>query len=67
MRTDGTPSTRASISALWGPKTLENLIDIDIAFEVETERAVLRRRGIVDGDTWVRFSTLQCPADRVLP
>lgn len=67
MRTDGTPSTRASISALWGPKTLENLIDLDIIFNVETERAVLRRRGIVDGDTWVRFSSLRCPADRVLP
>lgn len=66
MRTDGSPSTRASISALWGPKTLENLVDLDITFNVETERAVLRRRGIVDGDTWVRFSFLQCPADHAL-
>lgn len=66
MRTDGTPSTRASISTLWGPKTLENLVDLDIIFNVETERAVLRRRGIVDGDTWVRFSSLGCPADRAL-
>ncbi|KZT67843.1 DNA mismatch repair protein MutL [Daedalea quercina L-15889] len=51
IRTDGVPSTRASISALWGPKALENLVDLDIVFTVETERAVLRRRGILDGDT----------------
>ncbi|KAH9837617.1 DNA mismatch repair protein MutL [Rhodofomes roseus] len=51
MRTDGSPSTRASISALWGPKALENLVELDIVFPVEAERAVLRRRGIVDGDT----------------
>lgn len=65
IRTDGVPSTRASISALWGPKALENLVDLDIMFTVETERAVLRRRGILDGDTWVRFPSVLPPADRV--
>ncbi|KAF7795174.1 hypothetical protein EIP86_006323 [Pleurotus ostreatoroseus] len=43
LRTDGSSSTRASISALWGPKTLENLEDLDLQFEVETEKSVLRR------------------------
>jgi len=50
MRTEGTPSTRASVSALWGPKALENLVELDIRFQVETERAVLRRQGILDAD-----------------
>lgn len=43
-------STRASVTALWGPKALEQLVDLDIRFGVETERAVLRRRGIFDDE-----------------
>lgn len=50
LRTDGTPSTRASVSALWGPKALEHLVELDLRFDVETEKAVLRRRGLLDGD-----------------
>ncbi|KAI0823883.1 hypothetical protein BC628DRAFT_1382209 [Trametes gibbosa] len=45
MRTDGTPSIRASVSAIWGPKTLDNLVDIELNFDVEVEAAVLRRLG----------------------
>ncbi|ETW76828.1 hypothetical protein HETIRDRAFT_66078 [Heterobasidion irregulare TC 32-1] len=45
MRTDGTPSLKAAVCALWGPKALEGVVELDIAFEVETEKAVLRRRG----------------------
>lgn len=44
LRTDGAPSLRTSISALWGPKVLENLVDLDLSFSVETERSVLRRQ-----------------------
>ncbi|KAI0798252.1 hypothetical protein C8Q75DRAFT_845669 [Abortiporus biennis] len=44
LRTDGSPSTRASVSSLWGPKALENIIDLDLSFEVETEKSVLRRQ-----------------------
>ncbi|KAI0030484.1 DNA mismatch repair protein MutL [Vararia minispora EC-137] len=40
-----TTSLRSAVSALWGRKSLDNLIDLDLEFEVETERAVLRRRG----------------------
>lgn len=43
LRTDGTPSIRASVSALWGPKTLEHLDTLDLCFKVETEKSVLRR------------------------
>ncbi|KAF9816962.1 hypothetical protein IEO21_03727 [Rhodonia placenta] len=50
MRTNGAPSTRASVTALWGPKALEQLVDLNIRFGVETERAVLRRRGIFDDE-----------------
>lgn len=39
----GIPSPRASVTALWGPKALNNVIDIDLSFEVEKEQAVLRR------------------------
>ncbi|KAI0351151.1 DNA mismatch repair protein MutL [Trametes cingulata] len=45
LRTDGTPSTRASVSAIWGPKTLEHLVPLDLSFTVEVEAAVLRRLG----------------------
>ncbi|KAI0706957.1 hypothetical protein C8Q76DRAFT_681916 [Earliella scabrosa] len=45
LRTDGTPSTRASVSAIWGPKALDNLVDLDLRFVVEVEAAVLRRLG----------------------
>ncbi|EMD32702.1 hypothetical protein CERSUDRAFT_161174 [Gelatoporia subvermispora B] len=50
LRTDGQASTRASVSTLWGPRALENLVDLDVRFRVLPERAVLRRRGVLDGD-----------------
>ena len=34
----GIPSPRASVTALWGPKALSNVVDIDLSFEVEKER-----------------------------
>ena len=52
LRTDGTPSTRASVSALWGPKTLDNLVDLDLMFTVKVEAAVLRRLGRAPGDEY---------------
>ena len=50
VRTEGTPSTRASVSAIWGPKALENLVELDLKFSVEVEAAVLRRLGRMPGD-----------------
>ncbi|OBZ74664.1 Mismatch repair endonuclease PMS2 [Grifola frondosa] len=50
LRTDGTPLTRSSASAIWGPKALENVVVLDLCFDVETERSVLRRQGIKDTD-----------------
>ncbi|KAI9440372.1 hypothetical protein H4582DRAFT_1936437 [Lactarius indigo] len=44
LRTDGATSIRASVGALWGPKQLENLVDLRLSFEVVPEKVVLRRR-----------------------
>ena len=37
----GIPSPRASVTALWGPKALNNVVDVDLRFEVEKERNAL--------------------------
>ncbi|KIJ62451.1 hypothetical protein HYDPIDRAFT_94452, partial [Hydnomerulius pinastri MD-312] len=44
LKTNGAPSTRASVLALWGSKALENIVDLDLSFDVETEKSVLRRQ-----------------------
>ncbi|KJA16758.1 hypothetical protein HYPSUDRAFT_147287 [Hypholoma sublateritium FD-334 SS-4] len=43
IRTLGLPSCRESVTALWGPKSLDNIVDVDITFEVEREKVVLKR------------------------
>ncbi|KIM43925.1 hypothetical protein M413DRAFT_371356 [Hebeloma cylindrosporum] len=43
IQTFGSPSCRASVTALWGPKALENIVDMDISFEVERERTAIKR------------------------
>ncbi|KAG6329254.1 hypothetical protein ID866_9834 [Astraeus odoratus] len=44
LKTDGTPSVRSSVQALWGARSLDNIVDLDLSFDVETEKAVLRRQ-----------------------
>jgi DNA mismatch repair protein PMS2 len=44
LRTDGATSVRASVGALWGPKQLENLVNLNLSFKVVPEKVVLRRR-----------------------
>ena len=44
LRTDGAASLRGSVGALWGPKQLDNLVDLSLSFEVIPEKSVLRRR-----------------------
>ncbi|EGN97537.1 hypothetical protein SERLA73DRAFT_57791 [Serpula lacrymans var. lacrymans S7.3] len=51
LKTDGSPSTRASVTALWGPKALDNVVELDLTFQMETEKAVLRRQSTGDGDS----------------
>lgn len=43
LKTDGTPSVKASVTALWGTKALDNVVDLDLSFDVQTEKTVLRR------------------------
>ncbi|EIW78023.1 DNA mismatch repair protein MutL [Coniophora puteana RWD-64-598 SS2] len=44
LRTDGVPSIKSSATALWGSRALDNVVDLELEFEVETEKAVLRRQ-----------------------
>ncbi|KAJ7800518.1 histidine kinase-like ATPase [Mycena olivaceomarginata] len=43
IRTPGTPSLRESVSALWGPKALDNIATLDLRFPVERDKMTLRR------------------------
>lgn len=43
IQTLGSPSCRASVTALWGPKALDNIVDMDVTFEVERERTAIKR------------------------
>ncbi|KAF8196979.1 DNA mismatch repair protein [Pholiota molesta] len=43
IQTLGSPSGRDSVMALWGTKALDNIVDIDLSFEVEREKIALKR------------------------
>lgn len=43
FRTLGSTSCRDSVTALWGMKALDNVVDMDLMFEVERERSNLKR------------------------
>ncbi|KAJ7187290.1 hypothetical protein C8R46DRAFT_1207248 [Mycena filopes] len=43
IRTSGTPSLRESVSALWGPKALDNIVPLDIRFSVERDKVAMKR------------------------
>ncbi|KAJ7040580.1 hypothetical protein C8F04DRAFT_1082777 [Mycena alexandri] len=43
IRTPGTPSLRESVSALWGPKALENLVPLALRFPVERDKVAMKR------------------------
>jgi hypothetical protein len=62
LRTDGTPSVRASIGALWGPKQLDNLVDLDLSFDVIPEKSVLRRQECEVGNQYVLRSFPPSPS-----
>ncbi|KAF8577109.1 DNA mismatch repair protein MutL [Ramaria rubella] len=50
IHTDGAPSLKASVSTLWGPKSLDNVVPLDLHLDVETEHSsVLKKRGIQKG------------------
>lgn len=43
LRVGGAPALRANASALWGPKALDPLVDLDLCFVVEPDRTALKR------------------------
>ncbi|KAJ7279405.1 histidine kinase-like ATPase [Mycena rebaudengoi] len=43
IRTPGIPSLRASVSSLWGPKALDNIVDLDLSFVVERDKIAMKR------------------------
>lgn len=46
LATDGRGTLRSSISAVWGPKALEGVVDLELELDVEIDRAMARREGI---------------------
>ncbi|KAF9002162.1 histidine kinase-like ATPase [Cyathus striatus] len=42
-RTKGAPDIRSSVSALWGPKAMDNIVDLDLEFEVEKDKVTIKR------------------------
>ena len=43
LQTQGLPSTRAAAKALWGAKSLDDVIDLSLSFTVPVEASVTRR------------------------
>lgn len=50
IRTDGQPSLKASISALWGPKQLESLAELNLRLSVVPEKQTLKRQRLTEDD-----------------
>lgn len=46
IQTDGSSSLKKCVTALWGPKALDNIIPLDLDVEVEPDAATLRKRGL---------------------
>ena len=42
------------MSSVWGPKALDNIVDLNLTFEVETDKAVFRRQALL-GKTSVKY------------
>ncbi|KAF9467045.1 hypothetical protein BDZ94DRAFT_50409 [Collybia nuda] len=43
LRTAGASSARDAVSALWGPKVLDNLVGLDLSFDVDRDKVALKR------------------------
>ena len=39
IKTDGTPSFKASLTALWGPKAMDNTVELDLDFGFQREKS----------------------------
>lgn len=43
LRTAGTSSSRTVVTELWGPRALDNIVDLDLSFEVDRDKISLKR------------------------
>ncbi|KAF9519637.1 hypothetical protein BS47DRAFT_1336722 [Hydnum rufescens UP504] len=43
LRTTGTQSLQTSVSSLWGPKALENIVPLELNMTVEPDKSILKR------------------------
>ncbi|KAG6887789.1 hypothetical protein C0992_010743, partial [Termitomyces sp. T32_za158] len=50
LRTTGASSPRAVVSELWGPRALENIVTLDLSFEVDRDKTSLKRTSGYDVD-----------------
>ncbi|KAG8999615.1 hypothetical protein FRB90_012030 [Tulasnella sp. 427] len=48
LQTDASRSLKSSVSSLWGPKQVENLVSLDLRCQVQTDKASLKRQGILE-------------------
>lgn len=48
LQTKGSTSIQSAVTSLWGPKAMENIVPLDITFDIEPERSVLKRLGQSD-------------------
>jgi hypothetical protein len=44
--TDGRGSLKSSVTAVWGPKALENVLDINLELDVGIDRLMAKREGL---------------------
>ncbi|BEI83571.1 hypothetical protein CcaverHIS002_0401750 [Cutaneotrichosporon cavernicola] len=58
LATDGRGTLRSSVSAVWGPKALEGVVELDLELDVEIDRAMARREGIEETSQTVRVMGL---------
>jgi hypothetical protein len=46
LRADGLVGISESVLSLWGPKAMDGIVPLDVSFEVEQEKNVVRRLGL---------------------
>lgn len=46
LATDGRGALKSSVSAVFGPKALEGVVELNLDLEVDVDKAMARREGI---------------------
>ncbi|ODN84554.1 hypothetical protein L202_00482 [Cryptococcus amylolentus CBS 6039] len=58
LATDGKGSLRSAVGAVWGPRALEGVNDVDLDLEVEIDKNMARREGITEKSQTVKVRGL---------